>query len=46
LLDLLFDPEDGGDIFLRKVVDFSKDFTALYSRRYNSLYHKNKVKVR
>jgi hypothetical protein len=29
LLDLLFNPEDGGDIFLR----LSTDYTALYPRK-------------
>jgi hypothetical protein len=30
--ELFFDPEDGGDMFLRKV----KDYTASHSRRQNS----------
>jgi hypothetical protein len=33
LLGLLFDPEDGSDIFLRNVGRLSTDYTALYSRR-------------
>jgi hypothetical protein len=36
-LILLFDPEVGGDIFLRNVSWFSMDCTALYSRGQNSL---------
>jgi hypothetical protein len=35
-LSLLFNPEDRGDISLRNVSWFSKDFTALYPWRYNS----------
>jgi hypothetical protein len=30
LFGLLFDPEDGGELFLRNVVWFSMDYTALY----------------
>jgi hypothetical protein len=33
LLSLFFDPENGGDIFLRNVGWLSTDFTALYPRR-------------
>jgi hypothetical protein len=36
LLDLLFDPEDGGDMFLRNVGRLSTEYTALYSRREKS----------
>jgi hypothetical protein len=32
-LAIFFDPEDGGDMFLRKVGRLSKDYTALYPRR-------------
>jgi hypothetical protein len=32
-----FDPEDGGDVFLRKVGRLSTEYTALYTRRQNSL---------
>jgi hypothetical protein len=32
LLGLFFDPEDGGDIFLRNVGEISTDYTALYPR--------------
>jgi hypothetical protein len=38
LLDLFFDHEDGGDMFLRNVGWLSMDYTALYPRRYNSSY--------
>jgi hypothetical protein len=34
LLGLFFDPEDGGDMFLRNVDSFSTDYTALHPRRY------------
>jgi hypothetical protein len=37
LLDLLFNPEDRGNIFLRKVGLLSSDYTASYPRRLNSL---------
>jgi hypothetical protein len=30
MLGVLFDPEDGGDIFLRNVGRLSTDYTALY----------------
>jgi hypothetical protein len=33
LLGLLFDLEDGGDMFLRNVGSFSTDYTALYPKR-------------
>jgi hypothetical protein len=33
LLDLLFDREDGGDMFLRNVGLIPTDYTALYPRR-------------
>jgi hypothetical protein len=33
LLGLLFDPEDEGEMFLRKLGLFSTDYTALYPRR-------------
>jgi hypothetical protein len=33
LLDLFFDPEDGGDMFLRNVGWLSTDYMALYTRR-------------
>jgi hypothetical protein len=32
----LFDPEDGGDMFLRNVGLFSTDYTALYLRENSS----------
>jgi hypothetical protein len=35
-LGLFFDPEDGGDMSLRKVGGLSTDYTALYIRRQNS----------
>jgi hypothetical protein len=35
-LGLFFDPEDGGDMHLKNVCLFSRDYTALYPRRYNS----------
>jgi hypothetical protein len=35
---LLFNPEDGGDIFLRNFGSFSTDYIALYPRRSNYLY--------
>jgi hypothetical protein len=37
LLGWLFDPEDGGDMFLRNVSWLSTDYTALYLSRQNSL---------
>jgi hypothetical protein len=36
LLGLFFDPEDGGEMFLRNVGRLSTDYTALYPRRYYS----------
>jgi hypothetical protein len=33
LLGLLFDPDDGGDMFLRNVGWLSEDYKALYHRR-------------
>jgi hypothetical protein len=33
LLVLFFDPEDGGDMFLRIIDYLSTDYTALYPRR-------------
>jgi hypothetical protein len=33
LLGLFFDPEDGSDMFLRKVGRLSTDYMTLYSRR-------------
>jgi hypothetical protein len=35
LFDLLFDPENGGDMFLRNFGWLSTDYTALYPRRQN-----------
>jgi hypothetical protein len=35
LLDLFFDPEDGGDMFLRNVNRLSTDYTESYPRRQN-----------
>jgi hypothetical protein len=39
LLSLYFDPEDGGDMFLRNVGCLSTDYTALYPRRWCSSYN-------
>jgi hypothetical protein len=36
LFGLLFDPKDGGDMYLRNVGWYSTDYTALYSRRFLS----------
>jgi hypothetical protein len=36
LLDLLLNPEDGGDMFLRNISKLPPDYTALYPRRYKS----------
>jgi hypothetical protein len=33
LLGLLFDPEDGGSVFLQNVVVLLSDYIALYPRR-------------
>jgi hypothetical protein len=33
ILGLVFDPEDGGDIFLRNACSLSTDYTALYPRK-------------
>jgi hypothetical protein len=33
LLGLFFDPEDGGDMFLRNVGSLSTDHTALYPQK-------------
>jgi hypothetical protein len=33
-----YDPEDGGDMFLRNVGRLSTDYTALYPRRQKSSY--------
>jgi hypothetical protein len=38
LLDLLFDPEDGGSMFLRYLSEFLLDYTALHSKRQRYLY--------
>jgi hypothetical protein len=35
---LLFEPEDGGDMLLRKIDWFSKDYMALCSRRHKSVW--------
>jgi hypothetical protein len=37
-IELLFDPEDRDDIFLRIVGYLSPGYTALYPRRYNCPY--------
>jgi hypothetical protein len=39
LLSFFFDPEDGGDVFLRNVSWHSTDYTALYPRRWYSPQH-------
>jgi hypothetical protein len=39
LLGLFFNPEDGGNMFLRNFGWFSTDYTALYPRRWYSLYY-------
>jgi hypothetical protein len=36
ILDYRFDPEDGGDMFLRNICRLKTDYMALYPRRYNS----------
>jgi hypothetical protein len=36
LFDLLFLPEDEGDVFLRTIGQFSSNYTAIYPGRYNS----------
>jgi hypothetical protein len=33
LLDLFFDPEDGGEMFLQNIGWLSMDYTALYPKR-------------
>jgi hypothetical protein len=33
LLDLPFNPEDGGDIFIRKVGELLSDYTTFHTRR-------------
>jgi hypothetical protein len=38
LLSLIFDLEDGGDMFLRNVGRLSPEYKALYPRRLNSRY--------
>jgi hypothetical protein len=38
LLNLFFDPEDGGDMFLQNVGCNSTDYTASYRRRWYSSY--------
>jgi hypothetical protein len=35
LLGLVFDPEDGSDIFLRNIGSLSTAYMALYPRKYN-----------
>jgi hypothetical protein len=36
LAQLIFDPEDGGDMFLRNVAGILTDYTPLHPRRQNS----------
>jgi hypothetical protein len=38
LLALSLDPEDGGYMFLQNVSLLSRDYMALYLRRYSSIY--------
>jgi hypothetical protein len=42
----LFDPEDGGDIFLRNICLLSTDYTTLYPRSQNSSYNDMLMNIR
>jgi hypothetical protein len=44
LFGLFFDPEDEGDMLLRNVGWFSTDYTALYPRRYNTLWIRKTIR--
>jgi hypothetical protein len=44
LLGLIFNPEDGGKIFLRNVGWLAVDYTGLYPRRQRSSYFNNTIK--